>query len=124
MDIVRTFTHALLNHGISINIQGTPDDLLFQASQIGSLLGLVNIRSAIKDFDEDEKVVISTGITGRHQRILLLTVFGMYRLLGMSRKPLAHPFRKWFINVVKDIHLAVRYEMEQRLDLAAQAHEN
>ena len=58
MDIVKAFSNVGLSHGVSINIQGTPEDPLFQAKQIGTLLGLVNIHESMKDFDEDEKDAI------------------------------------------------------------------
>ena len=57
MDIVRAFTDAGLTHGVSINIQGTPEIPLFQANQIGELLDIAVIRSTLRDFDDDEKVV-------------------------------------------------------------------
>ena len=76
-----------LERGVTINIQGTPEDPLFQANQIGELLGLVNVRDAIKDFDDDEKDAVgSTDSIGRHQIVLFLTELGLYRLLGTSRK--------------------------------------
>lgn len=119
MDIVRAFTDANLK-GVYINIQGTPDDPLFQANQIGALLGLVNIRESIKDFDEDEKGVSSTDTPGGTQSTMFLTEFGVYRLLGASRKPCARPFQKWVGRVVKEIRLNGKYETEQRLSSAVQ----
>jgi len=116
MDIVRAFTDIGLERGISINIQGTPEDPLFQASQIGKLLGLANIRESIKDFDEDEKdAVSSTDAIGRQQTIQFLTEPGLYRLLGASRKSFARPFQRWVAKVVKEIRLTGKYELEQRL---------
>ena len=121
MDIVKAFSDA--KGMCSINIQGTPEDPLFQANQIGSLLGLVNIRETIKDFDEDEKDAVSTTDSmGRNQTILFLTELGLYRLLGMSRKPCARPFQKWVAKTVKEIRLTGKYELEQRLEIAAQDH--
>ena len=71
MDIVRAFTDAGLERGVTINIQGTSEDPLFQASQIGALLGLVNIRETIKEFDDDEKwvakVVKEIRLTGKYE---------------------------------------------------------
>jgi hypothetical protein len=68
MDIVRAFTDWSVGCDIPINIIGTADDPLFQASQIGKLLGLVNIRESIKDFDDDEKLVVrSADAIGRQQ---------------------------------------------------------
>ena len=39
-----------------MNILGTHDDPLFQANQIAKILEIKNIRDAIKDFNEDERV--------------------------------------------------------------------
>jgi prophage antirepressor-like protein len=123
MDIVKAFADAGLERGVTINIQGTPEDPLFQANQIGALLGLVNVRDAIKEFDDDEKGVGSTDTLGGQQNIMFLTELGLYRLLGMSRKPFARPFQKWVAKVVKEIRLTGKYEMEQRLTLAAEEHQ-
>ena len=42
MDIMKAF--SLLDIEYPVNIQGTIDDQLFQANQIGKLLGLTNVR--------------------------------------------------------------------------------
>ena len=62
MDILKIFSLLEKEDGEShhINIQGTVDDPLFQANQIGKILGLGNIREAIKDFGEDERSVSLT----------------------------------------------------------------
>ena len=124
MDIAKAFTDAGLGRGVTINIQGTPEDPLFQASQIGELLGLANIYESIKDFDEDERDTLSTtdGV-GRNRTIQFLTEIGLYRLLGVSRKPFARPFQKWVAKVVKEIRITGKYEMEQRITLATQEHQ-
>ena len=123
MDIARAFADAGLGRGVTINIQGTPEDPLFQASQIGELLEIAAIRSTVRDFDDDEKVVHTVHTLGGPQSTVLLTELGLYRLLGMSRKPFARPFQKWVAKVVKEIRLTGKYEMEQRLTVAAQAHQ-
>jgi hypothetical protein len=53
MDILKAF--SLLDTEYQINIQGTLEDPLFQANQIGKLLGIISIKDNIKDFTEDEK---------------------------------------------------------------------
>ena len=122
MDIVKAFSNVGLSHGVSINIQGTPEEPLFQANQIGALLGLVNIRETIKDFDEDEKAVSPADTLGGRQNIVFLTELGLIRLLNMSHKALARPFQKWVAKVIKEIRLTGKYELEQRITIAAQEH--
>ncbi len=121
MNIVRAFECAGIASGFKLNIQGTLDDPLFQANQIGQLLGLKNVRDSIKGFDETQKGVVSTRTPGGSQHMLFLTELGLYRLLGMSRKPFARPFQDWVAQVVKEIRRTGKYEMEQRLDLAGKA---
>ena len=60
MDILKTF--SLLGDGsdvYQINIKGTPEDPLFQANQIGKILGIANISTALKDFGVEERYLIS-----------------------------------------------------------------
>lgn len=56
MDIVKVFTANGVNN--NINILNNNDNLLFRASDVGSILEIKNIRSAIQSFDKDEKVVV------------------------------------------------------------------
>jgi prophage antirepressor-like protein len=110
MDIVKAF---ISNEETSnINIIGTYDEPLFQANQIGKLLGIVTIRTTISDFESDEKVVHTMATGGGPQDVLFLTEVGLYRLLGMSRKPIARKFQKWVATVVKEIRLNGKYELE------------
>lgn len=113
MDIVKAFTTN--TETISINIQGTTENPLFQANQIGEFLGIKNIRMTIQNFDEDEKCVISTYTLGGEQNVTFLTEFGLYKLLGMSRKPFAKEFNKWVYQVIKEIRLTGKYELETEL---------
>lgn len=113
MDIIKAFTDN--EETANINIQGTVDDPLFQASQIGKLLGIKNIRSTIDEFDEDE-IHLDTIYTNKGPReCTFLTEVGLYRLLGMSRKHIARKFQKWVANVIKEIRIKGKYELEGKL---------
>jgi len=112
MDLVRSFKDAGVSKGIEINIQGTPEDPLFQANQVGELLGIVKIRDTIQGFDDDE---VRAGTTGANRTANFLTELGLYRLLGLSRKPFARPFQKWVAKVLKEIRLTGKFELEQQL---------
>lgn len=116
MDIVKAFTTN--TETISINIQGTIENPLFQANQIGQLLGIKNILSTIKNFDEDETTIDTIySQTGNKQRVFL-TEFGLYKLLGMSRKPFAKEFNKWVYNVIREIRLTGQYQLDNKYKLA------
>jgi prophage antirepressor-like protein len=109
MDILRVF--QLKSDTFPINIKGTDENPLFHAKQIGTILGIVNIRETMRMFDADEKVVVSTDSLGGPQLTIFLTEIGLYRLLGMSRKPAARVFQKWVVRVVREIRLQGKYEL-------------
>jgi len=115
MDILKAFN--LDDKEVHINISGTQDDPLFQANQIGTLLGLTNIRATLRDFDEDEKVVNTIYTIRGNQETTFLTEIGLYKLLGMSRKPIAKVFQKWVIQVVKEIRQKGKYELQQQNEI-------
>ena len=111
MDILKAF--SLIDETHNINIQGTVENPLFQANQIGKLLGINNISQAIKDFEEDERSLISNETLGGKQETNFLTESGLYRLLARSRKPIAAIFQKWMINTIKEIRVNGMYKLKQ-----------
>ena len=54
MDILKAF--SLYNKEYHINIQGSINEPLFQANQIGKLLDMVRIQNQMINFDNTEKV--------------------------------------------------------------------
>ena len=71
MDILKAF--SLLDAEYQINIQGTLEDPLFQANQIGKLLGISNIRENLRDFSDDEKgVSLTDTLTGLKETNFLM----------------------------------------------------
>jgi|688.fasta_scaffold20876_10 prophage antirepressor-like protein len=115
MDILKAF--SLFNEEHQINIQGTLEEPLFQANQIGQLLGIVKIRNSLTDFDNDEKVAQFSGTLGGTQEMLFLTEIGLYKLLGRSRKPIASVFQKWMINTLKEIRINGMYQLQKERDV-------
>jgi prophage antirepressor-like protein len=115
MDILKAF--KLDDTEVFVNILGTEDDPLFQANQIGTILGISHIRSTIANFDDDEKTVHTIHTLGGNQETTFLTEFGLYKLLGMSRKPIARHFQKWVGRVVKELRLTGKYELQHQLEL-------
>ena len=118
MDILKAF--SLLDEEFSINIQGTLENPLFQANQIGKLLGISNIRDAIKDFSDKEKGVGLTDTLGGTQNLIFLTELGLYRILGRSRKPIAHKFQEWMVHVLKEIRITGMYKLKQEAEIDKQ----
>ena len=116
MEIVKAFENNDMQ--MHITIQGTREEPLFRASDIGVVLELTNIRQTIKDFDQTEKCgVIITDIIGRDQETTFLTEKGLYQVLFTSRKPIAKKFKDWVCEVIQEIRLSGRYELEKQLEL-------
>ena len=111
MDILKAF--SLIDETHNINIQGTVENPLFQANQIGKLLGIINIRDSIKDFEEDERSVVLTDTSFGIKETNFLTEIGLYRLLSRSRKAIAAIFQKWMINTIKEIRVNGMYQLKQ-----------
>ena len=103
MDILKAFSLFDVEH--HINIQGTLENPLFQANQIGKLLEISNIRETLRDFTDNEKVCVTLTDTSIIRERNFLTEFGLYRLLGRSRKPIAHKFQEWMVTVLKEIRI-------------------
>lgn len=98
--LVEQFKH------FNIEIYGTYEEPLFKAKDIGDLLNIKNIRQTLTNFDKDE--VCNTYVTdssGRNQEMNMLTEQGLYKMLMISRKPIAKEFQKWVFNIVKQIRL-------------------
>jgi len=115
MEIIKAFENNDLN--MHVTIRGTHEEPLFRASDIGSILDMTNIRQTIKDFDHTEKCGVSiTDIIGRDQETTFLTEKGLYQVLFTSRKPIAKKFKDWVCEVIKEIRLTGRYELEQKIE--------
>ena len=67
MEIVKAFNENELH--TDIVIKGTCDNPLFRASDIGVILEISNIRSAIQMFDSSEKGVVTTDTLGGTQYV-------------------------------------------------------
>lgn len=112
MDILKAF--SLFDEEHQINIQGTPDDPIFQANQIGKLLGITNIHQNIQEFNEKERVLCLTYTPlGGAQNTMFLTELGLYKILGRSRKPIANIFQNWIIEVIKEIRKNGIYQLKK-----------
>ena len=122
MDILKAFSLFDVEH--HINIQGTLENPLFQANQIGKLLEISNIRESLRDFSDNEKVVTRADTRGGNQETNFLTEFGLYRLLGRSRKPIAHKFQEWMVTVLKEIRINGIYKLKQENEVDKQLHKH
>ena len=110
---------AFENHPISIISEQVGDKKIyyFKASDIGKSLGIVNIRSTIQNYDDDERVVRKVyDPQGTPQDTIFLSSQGSYRLLYNSKKEIAKKFRKWAGNILDDIIFNESKELKRQLD--------
>lgn len=120
MDILKNFN--ITGNDVQINIQGTIEEPLFRAREIAELLGLCNVHQTINDFDEDEKIIKPTATPGGTQNMTFLTELGLYRILGMCRKPVARKFQKWVCIVIKELRIKGKYELDQKSEQDQKLH--
>jgi len=110
---------AFENNPIAIILEQIGDKKVhcFKASDIAKALNIVNIRTSIMNFDEDEVVIRTTYDTiKRMQQTLFLTSQGVYRVLYNSKKPEAKKFRKWVGNILDDIIFNESNELRIQLE--------
>ena len=110
MEIIKKF-----NDKYNVKILGTIENPLFKATDVSEILGINNIYMTIKDYTIDEKILIPIQTAGGIQNVIFLTEFGLYNVIVCSHKPLAKEFKKWVFNVIREIRLNGKYELEQKL---------
>ena len=86
--------------GQEVRVVGTPEKPEWVARDVGAALGIVNVRTTLADFPDDEKGVHRMHTPGGPQEMTTLTESGLYRLIFVSHKPEAERFRKWVFAVV------------------------
>jgi len=90
----------------------------FKASDVGKVLGIVNIHSTIQNYEEDDERVIRKAYDTekRIQDTIFLSSQGVYRLLYNSKKEVAKKFRKWAGNILDDIIFNESAELKRQLE--------
>lgn len=107
-------------NGLNIQVYGTYENPLFKAKDIGELLGIDKIRKTIENLDEECKVKINAptgGVGTNNSDTWFLTEDGLYEVLFISRKPIAKQFKVWVRNIIKEIRLKGKYDLEEQLRL-------
>ena len=90
----------------------------FKASDVGNALGIVNIRTTIQNYEDDDERVVRKVYDphGTLQDTIFLTSQGVYRLLYNSKKEIAKKFRKWAGNILDDIIFNESKELQKQLE--------
>lgn len=72
----------------------------FVAKDVCDVLGINNNRDAIKNLDEDEKLMSVLSTSGQNRSMWVISESGLYALILRSNKPYAKTFRKWITSEV------------------------
>jgi len=115
MDILKAF--SLYDREYPINIQGSIDEPLFQANQIGKLLDMSRIQNQMINLDNKEKVSRETCTLGGIQKVLFLTESGLYKILSRSNKPIAKVFQDWMVNVMVELRKTGEYKLKEEHEI-------
>lgn len=86
--------------GRRVRIVGTTENPQWVAVDVCDVLDIVNSRSAIADFDTDEKGVETIYTVNGKQRMATVYEAGLYRLIFKSRKAEAKKFQNWVFKEV------------------------
>jgi prophage antirepressor-like protein len=102
---------------LNIKIYGTYANPLFKANDIGNLLEIKKIRNTIDDFDKDEAYTMGISDSlGRLQQTNMLTERGLYKVLMISRKPIAKQFQDWVYDVIIEIRKTGEYKLQKKVE--------
>jgi prophage antirepressor-like protein len=105
-----------LFNGREVRIYGTPDKPLFAAVDIGTLLGIKNIRQNINDFDDTKRVYVKHTSGGEVRELIALTEKGLYSILFSSRKKEAVKFQDWVFKVIEEIRKTGKYVLAEDIE--------
>ncbi len=100
---------------LHITVHGTYEEPLFKAKDIGELLDIRNIRHAVSNFNDKQRCVVFNDTPGGKQDVVYLTEQGLYKLLMRSRKKVADQFQDWVCEVIKEIRLKGKYDLQEKL---------
>jgi prophage antirepressor-like protein len=138
-NIVSTFLEPMkgqpnfeINHffnELPIRILNSHEMPFFYAEDIAKVLGIKTVRMSVKNFDENEivsetlrqKYNIITyqkykkGVR-RNDKMILLTEFGVYRLLLTTRSEKSAEFKTFIYNVLYQLRTKGEYKVNQKLE--------
>ncbi|WP_428487472.1 BRO-N domain-containing protein [Rhodopila sp.] len=72
----------------------------FVAVDVCRALGLTNTAETMKALDNDEKGISTTDALGGRQEVIIISVSGLFALIGKSQKVEAKRFRRWVTSEV------------------------
>lgn len=106
---------AIGGRELPFNFFGTWEVPLIDPYEAAAVLELANVRKSVQDFTEDQKVIVtSSDSIGRSYQKVFLKIKGLYRLIGRSRKPYAIEFQEWIYDILEEIRMTGKFELEKQ----------
>lgn len=102
--------------GQQFEVYGTPQEPLFKAQDVATMINHSNITKMLALVDDDEKGVNQLLTPGGNQQVWFLTENGLYEVLMQSRKPIAKQFKKGVKAILKEIRTNGGYVATQSDD--------
>lgn len=99
-------------------IYGTPEEPLFLAKDVATVIEHTNSRMMLQSIDDEEKIVKNVYTAGGSQKAWLLTEDGLYEILMRSSKPIAKTFKKYIKAELKRIRAKVRGQSKDSSQVA------
>ncbi len=94
----KVFTFNPSNQPIRVEV--FKNEPWFVAKDVCDALSISNNRDAIKNLDDDEKLMSAVPTLGVNRGLWFVNESGLYNLIFQSRKPEAKAFRKWVTSEV------------------------
>lgn len=115
-------------NNLPIRILNSHDEPFFYAEDIGKILNIKQIRATVKNFDPIEIVSLEQRqkyniVTykrykndfRRDDKMILLTEFGLYRIIMINKSELAEQFRLFMYRVLHELRITGKYKVNAEL---------
>jgi prophage antirepressor-like protein len=120
-----TFEINQFFNGLPIRILGSHVEPFFYAEDIGKILNIKRIRKTVANFDPIEIAspeqrrkhnIVTYKIDGRRDNTkILLTEFGLYRIIMINKSELAEQFRLFMYRVLHELRINGYYKINAEL---------
>lgn len=98
-----------------VQVEKINDEPWFVAKDVCRILEIHDTSQAVKNLDDDEKLMRTLYVSGQDRDVWLINQSGLYALMMRSNKPQAKPFRKWITSeVIPSILKTGSYTVENK----------
>lgn len=103
--------------GKFFRMYGTIENPLFLATDVAKWIGHSDTSTMVKKVNNNEKVSLTNpnNVCGG-QNAWFLTEYGLYEVLFQSRKPIAQQFKEHVKDILKELRLKGKVELQERME--------